>query len=135
MNTAQLSKYAPGARRAFIAAVGAQAARHGITAGGSAPAVVNGDVLLISGHAFPRAIAAARSALEVRVKAYGFDATIEAIAYTWFNRLVAIRYMEVHGYLEHGYRVLSHPEAGDDSAKRPEILDHAADVELPGLSP
>jgi hypothetical protein len=27
--------------------------------------------------------------------------------YTWFNRLVAIRFMELHGYLDHGYRVLS----------------------------
>ncbi|MBT3224238.1 MAG: BREX-1 system adenine-specific DNA-methyltransferase PglX, partial [Proteobacteria bacterium] len=64
-----------------------------------------------------------------RVKADGFAATMEAIAYTWFNRLVALRYMELHGYFDHGYRVLSHP---DDQA-RPEILDHAADVELQGL--
>ncbi len=35
---------------------------------------------------------------------------MEAFAYTWFNRLVAIRFMELHGYLEHGYRVLSHPD-------------------------
>ncbi len=54
---------------------------------------------------------------------------MEAIAYTWFNRFVAIRYMELHGYLDYGYRVLSHPEG----TGRPEILDHAADVELPGL--
>ena len=37
--------------------------------------------------------------------------------------------MELHGYLEHGYRVLSHPEGRD----QPEILEHAADVDLPGL--
>ena len=54
---------------------------------------------------------------------------MEAIAYTWFNRFVAIRFMELHGYLDHGYRVLSHPEGEG----RPEILDHAADVDLPGL--
>ena len=54
---------------------------------------------------------------------------MEAAAYTWFNRFVAIRYMELHGYLDHGYRVLSHPEA----AGRPEILDYAAAVELSGL--
>ena len=35
---------------------------------------------------------------------------MEALAYTWFNRLVAIRFMELHGYLDHGYRVLSHPD-------------------------
>src|SRR5690606_12938475 len=51
-------------------------------------------------------------------------------AYTWFNRLMAIRYMELHGYLEHGYRVLSHPEG----KRVPEVLEHAAEVDLPGLN-
>src|SRR5690606_12529942 len=50
-----------------------------------------------------------------------------ALAYTWFNRLVAIRFMELHGYLEHGYRVLSNP---DPSKTSPEILDHAEHVDL-----
>ena len=54
---------------------------------------------------------------------------MEAAAYTWFNRLVAIRYMEIHGYLDHGYRVLSDPEG----SLQPEILDHAAEIDLPGL--
>ena len=54
---------------------------------------------------------------------------MEAMAYTWFNRLVAIRFMELHGYLDHGYRVLSHPEG----KPTPEILEHAEHVDLPGL--
>ena len=129
MNTSQLKEYAPEARKAFIAAVSAQAARLGITATGDAPAQVQGDVLLVGGQAFPKAVAEPREQLAARVRASGFDRTMEAIAYTWFNRFVAIRYMELHGYFNHGYRVLSHPEAQG----RPEILDHAADVELPGL--
>ena len=129
MNTSQLKDYAPQARRAFIAAVSAQAARLGITAKGSAPAEVQGDVLIVGGQAFPKAIASARKSLVERVEAHSFDATMEAIAYTWFNRFVAIRYMELHGYFDHGYRVLSHPE----DLGRPEILDHTADVDLPSL--
>ena len=129
MNTSQLSSYAPEARKAFIAAVSAQAARLGITGKGIADVQVQGDVLLVGGQAFPKAIAPARKSLVDRITAHGFDQTMEAVAYTWFNRLVAIRYMELHGYLDHGYRVLSHPEAHG----RPEILDHAADVDLPGL--
>ena len=54
---------------------------------------------------------------------------MEAMAYTWFNRFIAIRYMELHDYLDHGFRVLSHPEDQD----LPEILEQAADVELTGL--
>jgi type II restriction/modification system DNA methylase subunit YeeA len=129
MNTSQLSKYAPEARKAFIAAVSAQAARLGITAAGNAPAEVQGDVLLISGKAFPSSIAKTRKVLVDRIHAQGYDATMEAVAYTWFNRLMAIRFMELHGYLDHGYRVLSDPEG----LGRPEILDHAADVDLSGL--
>ena len=40
---------------------------------------------------------------------------MEAMAYTWFNRLMALRYMELHGFLDHGYRVLSHPEGASSS--------------------
>ena len=129
MNTSQLSKYAPAARTAFVASVSARAARLGITSGDIVNAKVQGDVLLVGGEAFPRSIAVARKSLVDRVQAHGFEATMEAIAYTWFNRFVAIRYMELHGYFNHGYRVLSHPEG----LARPEILDHAADVDLPSL--
>ena len=129
MNTSQLSNYAPAARKAFIAAVSAQAGRLGISSDKVAEAQVQGDTLLIGGQAFPASIAKARDDLATRVQDQGFAHTMEAIAYTWFNRFVAIRYMELHGYLDHGYRVLSHPEGHG----RPEILDHAADVDLPGL--
>jgi type II restriction/modification system DNA methylase subunit YeeA len=129
MNTSQLKTYAPEARRAYIAAVSAQAARLGITRKGIIDAQVQGDVLIVGGQAFPRAFADPRKTLVERVQAHGFDPTMEAIAYTWFNRFVAIRYMELHGYLDHGYRVLSH----SDGEGQPEILDHAADIDLPGL--
>ncbi|MDG2011126.1 MAG: hypothetical protein P8K76_15265, partial [Candidatus Binatia bacterium] len=112
MNTSELSKYAPEARAAFVAAVTAEAAKLGITAGEIAPAKVQGEVLLVSGHAFPKAAEGPRKLLIDCVEARGFAATIDAIAYTWFNRLVAIRYMELHGYLDHGYRVLSDPDGG-----------------------
>ena len=61
MNTSQLSNYAPKARKAFIAAVSAQAAKLGITAKAIAEAHVQGDVLMVGGQAFPKAIASARS--------------------------------------------------------------------------
>ena len=129
MNTSQLKSYAPSARKAFISAVKTQAARLGITHEGVAPATEEGDLLLVGGQPFPRSVAAPRKQLVERVGADGYEPVMEAVAYTWFNRLVALRYMELHGYLDHGYRVLSHPEG----LGRPEILDHATEVELPGL--
>jgi type II restriction/modification system DNA methylase subunit YeeA len=129
MNSSELKTYAPEARTSFIAAVSAQANRLGIKPDGETPAEVQGDLLLIGGKAFPQAVAEPRDQLIERVQAQGFEQSMEAIAYTWFNRLAAIRYMELHGYLDHGYRVLSHPEGHD----RPEILEHAGDLDLPGL--
>jgi len=158
MNKAKLKTYAPQARRDFILAVTDRAAYFGLTAKKTEPVVEKGDVAVIGGRSFPIAVARKRKALEDRIKRHGFEQTMEAMAYTWFNRLVAIRFMELHGYLDHGYRVLSRPRKttdGTDSTdvkdgtstsaaylsvqsvksvvETPEILDHAEHVELPGL--
>ena len=129
MNRNTLEAYAQKARRDFIAAVTGRAAFYGLTAKNIEPVVEQGDVTMIGAHAFPRNVAEPRKRLEERIRRDGFEQVMEAIAYTWFNRFAAIRYMELHGYLDHGYRVLSHPEA----RPYPEILEHAADVDLPGL--
>ena len=129
MNRNNLEAYAQQARRDFIAAVTGRAAFYGLTAKSIEPVVEQGDVALIGARAFPRNVAVSRKRLEEQIRRDGFEQVMEVMAYTWFNRFAAIRYMELHGYLDHGYRVLSHPEGQD----QPEILEHAADVELPGL--
>ena len=129
MNRNTLEAYAQKARRDFIAAVTARAASYGLTAKSVEPVVEEGDVAWVGAHAFPRTVVEARKRLEEQIRRDGFGQVMEAMAYTWFNRLAAIRYMELHGYLGHGYRVLSHP----DGQPYPEILEHAADVDLPGL--
>ena len=56
-----------------------------------------------------------------------FDSVIEEVSYTWFNRMIAIRFMEVNDYLPSGVRVLS----SDDSAKlEPDIVTEPFDAEL-----
>ena len=130
MDQSTLKTYAQQARRDFITAVTDRAAFYGLTAKVIKPVVEHGDVVLIGERAFPLDVAAKRKRLEERVKRDGFEQAMEAMAYTWFNRFAAIRYMELHGYLDHGHRVLSHPE----DRKQPEILDHAADIALPGLN-
>jgi hypothetical protein len=131
MNHADLKNYALQARRDFIQAVTDRAAFYGVTASGIDPATVKGDVAIIAGRAFPASVVPKRRKLEDRIEQYGFNQTMEMLAYTWFNRFIAIRFMELHGYLEHGYRVLSHP---DPAKTIPEILELAEHVDLPGLS-
>ncbi|MCX5713107.1 MAG: SAM-dependent methyltransferase, partial [Candidatus Omnitrophica bacterium] len=116
-----LKSYAPDARREFIKVVTERAAFYGITEKKIFPCEIKGDFAFISGKAFPKDIDKKRNDLIRRVEKAGFAHTMEEIAYTWFNRFMAIRFMEINGCLSHGYRVLSHPEGHNE----PEILEKA----------
>lgn len=128
MNRSALKKYAPQARLDFIEAVTQRARRLGLDPALPANIEQTGDVLLIGGQPFPASIAKQRATLAQRIHQQGFSVVVEALAYTWFNRLVAIRFMELKAYLSHGYRVLSHPQG-----QQPEILDNVLHLELFGL--
>jgi hypothetical protein len=56
-----------------------------------------------------------------------FDNLIEEIAYTWFNRLIAIRFMEVNDYLPSGIRVLS---SENKVKKEPDLVTNPFDADL-----
>ncbi len=130
MNTAILKNYAPAARRDFLRAVTDRAAKVGVTASSAAPVEVRGDIALIAGQPFPRQAAEQRKALDYLIQRNGFQAVMEQAAYTWFNRFMAIRFMELHAYLSHGYRVLSNA----NGSSIPEIMEHAEEVTLPDVS-
>jgi type II restriction/modification system DNA methylase subunit YeeA len=135
MNKAKLKTYAPQARKDFIAAVTARANLLGIAEQNGqleiAPAEKTGDLVLIAGQAWPAKVHEQRERLIQRMRKEGFVQTLEAVAYTWFNRFAALRFMEIHDYLGHGHRVLSSREGG-----LPEILTHATELAtvLPGLN-
>lgn len=63
-----------------------------------------------------------------RYNAIGKEQLIEEIAYTWFNRIIAIRFMEVNGFLKSGVRVLS---AIDQDKNEPQIMTNLNSVKLP----
>tara|TARA_R110001583_G_scaffold34370_4_gene115529 strand:- start:3183 stop:6845 length:3663 start_codon:yes stop_codon:yes gene_type:complete len=130
MNTSNVKKYAPKARKAFIEAMNKQAAKYGITKKKIEPAEQKGDLVLIGDRPFPAPVIKPRERLVKRIEHQGFDQVMEHVAYSWFNRLCAIRYMERKGFLDHGRRVLS---AADGSAGVPQILEECLDVELLGL--
>ncbi|MDO9162636.1 MAG: BREX-1 system adenine-specific DNA-methyltransferase PglX [Methylococcaceae bacterium] len=137
MNKAKLKAYAPQARKDFIAAVTARAHRLGLAEHNGqlaiAPAEKSGDLVIIAGQSWPAKISRQREHLIALIQQDGFNQTMEAVAYTWFNRFAALRYMEIHDYLSHGYRVLSSRAGG-----LPEILNAAPELaqnrDLPDLN-
>jgi hypothetical protein len=124
MNTKNLKAYAPKARRQFMQAVETRLAWLGIYPSRAADVSMQGESAIIENRAFSRKQAEQRNLLLARIQQRGFDLFVREMAYTWFNRLAAIRFMELKGYLEHGFRVLSHPSG--DATAMPEIIDHAA---------
>ncbi|MDY6268002.1 MAG: restriction endonuclease, partial [Selenomonadaceae bacterium] len=70
-----------------------------------------------------------RARLVAEVRAHGYQAVMEAAAYTWFNRFAALRFLEVNDYLPSGVRVFS----DEGGAFRPAILDECIHIDEPWL--
>ncbi|EGD0479757.1 BREX-1 system adenine-specific DNA-methyltransferase PglX, partial [Salmonella enterica subsp. enterica serovar Ohio] len=129
MNTNNIKKYAPQARNQFRDAVIQKLTTLGISADKKgnlqiADAELVGETVRYGQFDYPKSTLIRRDRLVKRAHEQGFDVLVEHCAYTWFNRLCAIRYMEIHGYLDHGFRMLSHP----DNPNSFEVLDHVPEV-------
>lgn len=129
MNTSNIKKYAPVARKQFRDAVMQKLTTLGIEADKKGNLQISqatdlGDSVRYGQFTLEKSLTARRERLVKRAEKQGYEVLVEHIAYTWFNRFCAIRYMELHGYLDHGFRMLSHPtlEGGF------EVLDHVPEV-------
>ena len=126
MDKNAIKKFAIWARRELIERVSQRAAIYGITAedcGDPEAESVNGKLLSASEKN-------QRKILINSIKEKGFEPVIEEVAYTWFNRFAALRFMEVNGYLPSHIRVFTN-EAGEF---KPQILTEAIHLDLDGLN-
>jgi hypothetical protein len=95
-------------------------------------AKIQGDVMVIHDdpNSYSKEMYNQRQLIIRLIENNGFEHTIEEFSYTWFNRLIALRFLEVHDYLPHGFRVLS----SRDGSIEPEILKNlplvASDLKL-----
>ena len=130
MDTKALEKFCPWARVRLIEAVDLRCHLYGLDDAGRACAPAGSDV--VAGRVLTAAERSQRDALLARVDATegGYAAFVQEAAYTWFNRYIAIRYMELHGYLAINVRMLS---CAADGSFAPDCLRQAADLALPGL--
>jgi len=68
---------------------------------------VQGDITVIDGveTTFDKSFKRHRDEIINKIKTDGYEHSIEQFASTWFNRIVALRFMEVHDYLDHGFKI------------------------------
>ena len=125
MDKNAIKKFAVWARRELIARVSQKAEQYGITEEhhGDAYAERIGEQLLT------RTEQNQRKNLITRIEQEGYKQVMEEVAYTWFNRFIALRFMEVNGYLPTRIRVFT----DEENAFKPQILAEAIHMEMDGL--
>ena len=126
MDKNKIKSFAIWARRNLIGAVSEKAYSIGITEKNieESIAVQGGFKLKDKEEVFPLSITH-RNALIEQVREKGFEQVMEEVAYTWFNRFMGLRYMEVNDYLPTGIRVLSSEIEGK---VEPDVLTRVSEV-------
>ena len=126
MDKTAIKKYAVWARQDLINRVKQKSYQYGITENEA----IDKDVDNVNGKLLSATEKTQRKALLRKISQNGFDHVIEEVAYTWFNRFCALRFMEVNGYLPSHVRVFT-----DEHNKfKPQILSEAMSISLPGLN-
>lgn len=129
MDKNSIKKYAVWARNELIARVTQKANQYGITEAET----ISASAESIHGKLLTPIEKKQRTALIEKIKnkgKNGFQLVMEEVAYTWFNRFTAIRFMEVNGYLPSHVRVFT----DDENRFNPQILAEAIHLEIPGLN-
>ena len=130
MNKTQLKNFAVAARVALIERVKDRARGFGIDektcAGGAV--IPSKMVQTLGGALLSQTEINQRDALLARIQSRGYDQVMEETAYTWFNRFIALRYMQEHNLLPVSVRVLP-----DAPGALPELVRQAQNVELDGV--
>lgn len=125
MNKNAIQRFAIWARTELISQVSQRAYQYDITEDGY------GDYndVAVGGRLLTEDEKKQRQELIDQIRRKGYAQVMEEVAYTWFNRFIALRYMEVNNYLPTHIRVFSDASG----AFKPEILTSALHLDLPGL--
>ena len=126
MDKNAIKKYAVWARKELIARVTQKAEQYEITEKKTTPADANS----IGGRVLTAAEKKQRQALIAKINQDGFEQVMEEVAYTWFNRFTALRFMEVNNYLPSHTRVFTN----ENGEFKPQILADAIQLNLEDLN-
>ena len=126
MDKNAIKKFAVWARRELIERVSQKAMQYGIEKDN----IVDAAADSINGKVLTDTQKNQRMALISQINAKGYEEVMEEVAYTWFNRLIALRFMEVNGYLPTRVRVFT----DEENNFKPQIIDEALHLDLDGLN-
>ena len=125
MDKNAIKKYAVWARKELLSRVAQKAQQYGITE----TEMVDAGADSINGKVLSAEEMQQRRALIAQINEKGYQQVMEEVAYTWFNRFSALRFMEVNGYLPSHVRVFT----DENNAFKPQILAEALHLELDKL--
>ena len=126
MDKNAIKKFAVWARRELIERVSQKAMQYGIEKDN----IIDAAVDSINGTVLTDIQKNQRRALISQINHKGFEEVMEEVAYTWFNRLIALRFMENNGYLPTRVRVFT----DEENNFKPQIIDEALHLDLDGLN-
>lgn len=128
MNKSILKNFAVNARNELIERVKQKAYEIGITEDKVKKAQIEAsDAIYINGKPLDNGQVKQRNSLIQQIDSKGYPQVMEEVAYTWFNRLCALRFMEVNDFLPTRVKVLSSELPG---SVEPDILREALNVDL-----
>lgn len=130
MNDTAIKNYCIWARNELLAGVEARMRLYGV-AEGAEPA----GATAVGGRALSPEETEWRDALLRAGAEEGLDHLRDRAAYTWFNRIAAVRYMEVHDFLPSRVRMFTRPAADGSWELGSQAVDEALDVEIEGADP
>ena len=126
MDKNAIKKYAVWARKEMLSRVAQKAQQYGITE----TEMVDAGADSVNGKVLSAEEMQQRRALIAQINEKGYQQVMEEVAYTWFNRFSALRFMEVNGYLPSHVRVFT----DENNAFKPQILAEALHLELDKLN-
>lgn len=125
MNKSKIQKFAVDGHKLLYKQIAQRAYQYGI----EEENVGKADATEVRGRILSPLEKSQRAALIAEINANGYQQTIERVTYIWFNRIVALRFMEVNNYLPSHIRVFSDASG----AFKPEILNDVLHLEMEGL--
>jgi len=125
MDKNAIKKFAVWARTELIARVSLKGVEYGITEDN----MVDANADSVGGKVLTANEKAQRKALIAEINDKGYKQVMEEVAYTWFNRFSALRFMEVNGYLPSHVRVFT----DEENNFKPQIITEAIHLDLDGL--